>query len=133
MRGQLDARMTGKPSLHLFSSGLLSKWGFNDGDAPDDWLDWCEEQGIDWMALRSWRHHILPELVRRYLLPVLEQDVTLVDIGTNHNPIRAEFIGGTDVTDWWTDNSDGEPALTPESVEIPFGKVLEVAREAPPS
>jgi hypothetical protein len=125
--------VTGEPKLTLFSSGLLSKWGFNDGGAPDDWLDWCEEQGIDWAALRGWRAHVLPELVRRYLVPQITQNVMLVDIGTNHNPIRAQLVDGGDVTDWWYDSSGREPKLAPECVEVPFSKVLEVAREAPPA
>lgn len=122
-----------EPTLRLLSSGLLSKWGFSDGDVPDEWLDWCEERGIDWTALRGWRAYVLPELVRRYLMPALEQKVELVDIGTNHNPIRAGTVDGIDVSDRWYDNSDDEPELDPEYVEIPFGKVLEVAREAPPA
>ena len=122
--------MSGKgASVYLFSSSLLSKWGFNDGDAPCEWLDWIDEQGIDWGTVSHWRDGILPMLVRRYLLPKIEQDVTLVDISTNHNPIRAETVNGVDVTDWWYDTSGNEPKLTPEYVEVPMDEILQIDRE----
>jgi hypothetical protein len=115
------------PTLLLISDGLLSKWGFNDGDAPDDWLDWCEERGIDWFALPSWRDEILPALVRRFLVPALDQDVKLTFISTNHNPIRAETVDGVNVEDRWYDSHDSGPALTPEWVEVEMEQILEVA------
>jgi len=119
----------GSPALLLMSAGLLSKWGFNDGDAPDDWLDWCEERGIDWGALPSWRDDVLPELVRRFLVPVLSQDVKLVFITTIHNPIRAGTVDGVDVEDCWLGRRGGSgQSLTPGSVEVPMEQVLEVAR-----
>jgi hypothetical protein len=124
--------MTSTPTVLLFSAGLLSKWGFGDGDAPDTWLDWCDERGIDYTALRPWRDGILPALVRRYLLPKLNQDVTLVDISTNHNPIRAETVDGVNVEDCWYDSHDSGPDLTPEWVEVTMEQVLEVAREGVP-
>ena len=117
---------TGEPSLRLFSSGLLSKWGFSDGDTPDDWLDYLEDQGIDAGSLRSWRNDVLPALVRRFLVPVLDQHVELVKLGTNHNPIRASKINGRDVEHLWHD--DLPEMLTPEFVEIPFSEVLKIAR-----
>jgi hypothetical protein len=112
----------------LFSQSLLSKWGFNDGDAPDRWFDWCDERGIDWTVVAHWRNGILPVLVRRFLLPAIDQDVTLVKIGTNHNPIRAGTVGGADVSDFWYGDADG-PVLTPEYVEVPFETVLEIAMQ----
>jgi len=116
------------PALLLASKGLLSKWGFNDGDAPGDWLDWCEERGIDWLALPSWREEILPALVCRFLVPVLDQDVTLAFIGTNHNPVRAGTVDGVDTEDRWYDAHDRGPVLTPEWVEVTMEQVLGVTR-----
>jgi hypothetical protein len=115
-----------EPCLRLFSSGLLSKWGFNDGDAPDDWLDYLEDQNIDFRTLRSWRDYVLPALVRRFLVPALDQYVDLVKIKTSHNPIRAEKINGRDVRDLWHDGIDH--LLTPEFTEVPFSEVLKIAR-----
>lgn len=87
--------------LRLHSESLLSKWGFNDGDVPDDAWDYCEANGLN---PENW-HATLIRLVRDYLLPVLEQDVEVVEIGTIHNPIRAKDI-------------DAE--ITPVFVDVPF-------------
>lgn len=124
--------MSDMPAIRLYSRSLLSKWGFNDGDPPEAWLDWCDEEGIDWTTITGWRDRILPALVRRFLLPELEQDVKLTDISTCHNPIRAETVDGADVTGRWYDTSDSDPELTPECVEVPFREVLKIARESSP-
>lgn len=125
------------PKLWLLSSSLLSKWGFDDGDPFDDVEDWWHNQhgtgpmrhcdcgffdlGVDARVL-------LPELVRRFLLPVLDQAVELVDIETSHNPIRASTVDGVDVEGFWYETRPGV-VLTPDAVEVPFSTVVEVARE----
>lgn len=115
--------MSDEPKLMLWSKGLLSKWGFADGDEPDSWLDWCDEQGIDYNAW-DWRT-VLRRLVREHLAPKLTQHVEMVDVETIHNPIRANTVDGVEI-DWYTDQSI---TLTPDHVEIPFSEVLRVARE----
>lgn len=110
------------PTMTLFSSSLLSKWGFNDGDVPELWLDWCEAQGIDYKAFDfPWA-----ALVRKYLVPVIEQDITVVDIETMHNPIRAATVDGVDVTEVWSGRAPG-PILTPDAVDVPMDEVLRLA------
>ena len=112
-------------TLWLYSEDLLSKWGFHDGDEPEAWLDWCDEQGVDYNA-PGWNWHAtLRRLVREYLLPKIDQRVELVDIETIHNPIRANTVDGVEI-DWHRDYPDG--TLTPEFVEVPFSEVLRVAR-----
>ncbi|MFF3857552.1 hypothetical protein [Micromonospora sp. NPDC002575] len=111
-----------EPTLTLFAWGLLSKWGFNDGDDPELWLDYCEARGIDYNALGF----PLAALVRRHLVPVLDQDVTVVDIETCHNPIRADTVDGVDVTDVWYGDAP-KPTLTPEYVDVPMADVLRLA------
>jgi len=109
-------------TLRLHSAGLLSKWGFNDGDAPYDLLDWCDATGTDYPS--SW-HVTLVGLVKDFLLPVLDQDVEVEIIPTSHNPIRASTVDGADVTRFHYLSSDpAEPVLTPESVEVPYEEVL---------
>ncbi|MFI1524943.1 hypothetical protein [Streptomyces griseus] len=110
------------PTLTLFSRDLLSKWGFNDGCDPDDWLDWCDNRGIDHSAFDfPWA-----SIVRQHLVPAIEQDVTVVDIETSHNPIRVETVNGADVREAWYGRAD-EPALTPDHVDVPMGEVLRLA------
>ncbi|MFR0354156.1 hypothetical protein [Streptomyces sediminimaris] len=113
-----------EPHLTLFSSCLLSKWGFNDGNDPDVWLDYCETHGIDYNAL----DFPLAALVRKHLLPALEQTVTVCDIETSHNPIRVEAIDGKDIIDLWHQSmaaTDG--LLTPDHVDVPMADVLRLA------
>ncbi|MFD7978880.1 hypothetical protein [Streptomyces sp. NPDC059071] len=111
-----------EPHLTLFSSSLLSKWGFNDGDEPSDWLDYCEGKGIDYTALPF---PLIP-LVRIHLLPRIDQDVSLVEVETIHNPIRVETVEGVDVTEVWFGRAP-EPTLTPDHVNVPMTEVLRLA------
>jgi hypothetical protein len=109
-------------SLTLISDGLLSRWGFNDGDVPDAYLDWCDANEHpypdDWNT-------VLRTLVRTRLVPALDQRVELTDIETAHNPIRAVRVEGQDVTGCWSD-STARLTLTPECVEIPYADVLAI-------
>lgn len=113
-----------EPCVTLFSRSLLSKWGFNDGDTPAEWCDYCDDRGIDWSQLEF----PLVDLVRRYLLPVIEQVITVVEIETSHNPIRVETVDGVDVTEAWYGRAP-EPTLTPEYVDVPWAEVVRLARE----
>jgi hypothetical protein len=112
-----------EPHVTLFSAGLLSKWGFNDGDDPDAWLDWCEAQGIDYNRL----DYPLAALVRQHLVPAIEQPVTVVDIETCHNPIRIDTLHGVDVVDYWRDSRRADFLLTPDHIDVPMTEVLRIA------
>jgi hypothetical protein len=110
-------------SLHLPSWGLLSKFGFSDGDMPDDLCDWLEDRlGIEHARDMPW-HTVLEALVREQLLPVIDQTVEVVSIETIHNPIRAVTVDGVDVTDFWY-GDPGQPTLTPEGVTVSYETVL---------
>jgi hypothetical protein len=102
----------------LFSDGLLSKWGFNGGDAPDDFIDWLEAGGysprIDW-------HPVLVKIVKDFLVPALDQDVDVYTCETCHNPVRAETVNWREV--------DADAELSPEFIEVPFAVVLGAALE----
>jgi hypothetical protein len=114
----------------LWTSGLLSKWGFNDGDMPDDVIDAWDEanSGSPWVRV-DW-HPILCRLVRERVLPALDQFVELVEIGTSHNPIRAQSVDGQDAERWWYKVSADEPELTPDVVMVPMPDVLAMIRES---
>ncbi|MFI2358159.1 hypothetical protein OG582_11915 [Streptomyces anulatus] len=111
-----------EPTLTLFSADLLSKWGFNDGDSPGSWLDWCDNRGVDYnMFDFPWA-----AIVRKHLVPAIEQDVTVVDVETIHNPIRVKTVNGVDVTQAWSGKA-AAPALTPEYVDVPMAEALRLA------
>lgn len=129
--------MDDPPPLWLFSQGLLSKWGFGDGDVMFDYIYDLEDRGvIDVMNVDE--HAVLRGLVRRYLLPELRQhhEIELIDIETNHNPIRALHVDGIDVTDLWYEPSQQDVTLHPDSVTVPLDAVLEeierCSRPTPP-
>lgn len=111
-------------TVTLFSADLLSKWGFNDGGDPNEWWDYCEANGADPGAL----DFPLVEMVQRYLIPRLDQTVTVAIIETSHNPIRVETINGVDVREQWYGRGE-RATLTPEYVEVPLSEALKIARE----
>jgi hypothetical protein len=118
--------MTDEPGFWLISAGLLSKWGFDDGSLPDGYLDWLDDQGLDYPDDDT---EILRTLVRTRLVPALDQRVELVEIETSHNPIRATTVDGVDVEECWYGRQE-EPTLTPDAVFVPYRDVHAVAERA---
>lgn len=113
--------------LVLTSEGLLSKWGFNDGDEPDALLDLLDATGRTdpdgWLPGKVW-HRVLCRLVREHLIPRLDQRVELVVLDTGHNPVRARSVNGVDVTHLWHRSKEPGPTLTPDSVRVPIETVM---------
>lgn len=108
-------------TVHLLTESLLSKWGFHDGDQLD-WL-WSHNRGYD-------RHAVLIECVKRKMLPALKQKVEICEIGSIHNPVRAEFVDGVDVSDLWYDSDAKlDPPLSPEFVILTGKEIVEIAEE----
>lgn len=108
-------------TVTLFADGLLSKWGFSDGDL----LDWLYEFGV------HDKHAALCAVVRQKLLPALAQKVEVEEIGTCHNPIRARTVDGVYVTNLWYDAANEKKLLTPDSVTVTCAEVLAIARSLP--
>lgn len=127
--------MTG--TLILVSASLLSKWGFDDGDPFEAFTDWYHDQHSDGpmrhcncksLDLGVSDHDLLRLLVRRHLVPALDQRVELVDIETSHNPVRATKVDGVDVEECWYGRAP-TPTLTPDAVEIAYEDVLKAIEE----
>lgn len=113
--------------MRFYTSGLLSKWGFKDGDILDDLL-W--DSGLcgtgklgDDSELQE--HDVLTKIIQDYVLPKITDDVKTCRIMTIHNPIRAEFVNGVSVE--WT-NSKQEIKINPEFVEVPDELIIQVAK-----
>ena len=105
-------------TVQLNSASLLSKWGFGDGDD----LNWLFEFGdFD-------KHATLVELVRRKLLPILDQKVEIEVINTCHNPCRARTVDGENVTKWHYELNP-PIKLTPKWVIVSGADVLNLAQE----
>ena len=99
----------------FFSDGLLSKFGFCDGDQ----LDWLYEHGsFD-------KHLVLTTAVKKWVLPRLNQKVDVEIIGTIHNPIRANCVDGVPYN-WAIDSGIH---LSPEFIVVPREEILALARE----
>jgi hypothetical protein len=93
--------------IRLDGGGLLSKWGFSDGDLMIDWA-WDNLQVEDAERVSDQHHDLLIDLVRERLVPMLaEWDVVVVEIPTLHNPIRARKIDGAEVD--WSDPDFSHP------------------------
>lgn len=128
------------PKLMFFTRGLLSKWGFDDGDPFDDVEEWWHNQhgtgpmrhcDCGFFDLGVDARELLCVLVRRLVLPVLDQRVQVVEIETSHNPIRAEVVDGVPLPEdaWYRVHGPEVPKLTPDCVEIPYSVIVEVAAE----
>lgn len=118
-----------QPTLTLYADGLCSKFGFNDGDWPEDLLEYWVETGVDLSGV-EW-HEALRKLVRIHLIPAMEaagHTVEVYNIETVHNPIRARMIDGVEY--------DGRRApsggLSPESVTVPYAAIAAACGIAPP-
>jgi hypothetical protein len=79
-------------ALTLFSSSLLSKFAFWDGDQLFDWKKHHIKPGKELTG-----YDLLVSAVTAYLLPALKQRVAIETFDTMHNPIRAIRIDGTAV------------------------------------
>ncbi len=94
----------------LYSWCLLSKWGFNDGDLFDEY---------------DLNHNFLCAVVKRKLIPKLEQKVEIISMETIHNPIRAKTVDGVDVTKFWYDDTNSI-GLSPKEVIVTAKELEEI-------
>jgi len=102
--------------MRFYTEGLLSKFGFDDGDQLDLLLSVGDVE----------EHHVLVEVVRQYVVPALHQSVTLQVVPTHHNPVRAATVNGDRVNIFRAEEV-GRIKLTPEFVDVPDGYILAIA------
>lgn len=117
--------------ITLFSSSLFSKFGFYDGDTPEQVYEWLESDAPELLEDygRTWRWRpVLVELVENHLLPWLGTDVETYRIETNHNPIRARSVNGVEVVDLEDDREEVINSLAVASVEVNKVIVLNTIR-----
>lgn len=116
--------MSGR-NLLLDAESLMSKWGFDDGSALDDW--WGDVYDT---APRFNTDDVLHALVVAHLVPALRaagHEVELIRIETSHNPVRADTLDGQ-LVDHYSNARRLEPpvwvALSPEQVADTVRKVI---------
>lgn len=119
--------------FYLDANSLLSKWGFGDGDALDDW--WWDQ--FD-MAPDVDTHELLYSLIVAHLVPALRDrgyEVELERIDTIHNPVRARTLNGIEVDHYSLGDSRIDPpvwvTVSPEQVEAIVGKTIMRRTEGP--
>ena len=122
------------PTVSVFTVGLLSKWGFSDGDVLDGVL-WDHGYGLAWKHEPDdhegldFDHRVLVRVVQEFVLPQIEQNVEVYTVGTIHNPIRAAAVDGVEVDA----TAASTLALTPDYVNVPLSEVLRIAAEEAPA
>ncbi len=104
--------------LILDADGLLSKWGYCDGDIVIEWWDEQFDGEIPQDLLDHVDHHaVLSDLVRTHLVPVIIEaghTIEVYDIQSIHNPIRARILDGVEV----------EPSLANRQIFPPLSVML---------
>ena len=106
-------------AVEVPTDGLLSKWGFDDGDLFDDVVTQWEHA----TGRAGDRHQVLVAAVRRWVLPVLRQRVEEEVVTTIHNPIRAVKVDGVPVGGALWDPDQTEFSLSPRFVRVPLSTV----------
>lgn len=104
--------------MRIYTSGLLSKWGFGDGDLLWDFL---YDHGI-----KVDDEPVLVRVVREHVLPAIDQQVDVYEVCTIHNPLRARAVDGVE---WDSYTADTDGVLTPEYVDVPDDVIIAIARE----
>lgn len=113
--------------LVLPTASLFSKWGFNDGDEPDGFLDWAEEHGHSATVRAVAWHDVLALVVTERLAPALDAQLELTVIKTIHNPVRATRCNGESVEHCWYGEMPA-PEVRPDSVTVSYEEILEYVR-----
>lgn len=102
-------------TIEFYPDGLLSKFGFGDGDML---VELMEEH-----HLQVDRSELLAAVVERLVVPRLDQRVETYTLASMHNPIRARTVDG--------EAADIHSDLTPEFIEVPIGQIIAVAGTLP--
>ncbi|MFK4760315.1 hypothetical protein ACI3KS_05205 [Microbacterium sp. ZW T5_45] len=114
--------MSTQPTFTLDAEGLLSKWGFGDGDALDDWWwdNFDEEPPFN-------DHDMLHALVVTYLVPAIcdaAREVEVFRLETIHNPVRARTLDRVEVDHYSTQDRRIDPPIT---VAVTKQQILDLA------
>lgn len=115
-----------EPIFTLDADGLLSKWGFGDGDALSDWWwdNFDEDTPFD-------DREVLHALVLAFLVPAIHdaaREVEIVHVETIHNPVRADTLDGHQVNHYSQSPVSLDP---PIAVQVTRAQIEAVAAALP--
>lgn len=108
--------MTDNKIIRFYTSGLLSKWGFKDGDILSEECDSI-------LFGKDSEHKLLDLIVREKILPALKHEVTYIFVETNHNPCRVQTVDGI-LVDWYSE--EYHPLLTPAYIELTEQEIIDL-------
>jgi hypothetical protein len=110
--------------ITFFPSCLLSKWGFSDGDLLSDVMFDIRDVYPELTAALS-DHDVLVACVQKWVIPeVAHYGITVEQIGTSHNPIRASRLGGLDATSCWYPALDDTPLDDAPPITVTVGEIV---------
>ncbi len=109
----------------IFTNGLLSKWGFNDG-SPWESASGAVQDAIFERLTYEQQIALFTDVLKKHVLPKLDQKVEEMAIGMGHNNWRARIIDGRDVHELWCETSRTEDFLSPASIEVPDAVILDM-------
>jgi hypothetical protein len=119
--------------MQFCTGDFLRRWGFGDGDMLDALL-WDNVPGAsDADVDIDFEHEVLCEVLKKHVVPKVENKLTLYRIGTLHNPLRASAVDGRELNKL----NGGEleeirARIRPTVVEVPDQVIIEIAREMLP-
>lgn len=116
-------------SLVLDAESLMSKWGFDDGDALDEW--WWDRFNTS-PGFKT--DELLYALVLAYLMPAVRaagHEIELVRIETVHNPVQARSLDDAEVDYYGVECHFNPPVRVSVSVDQVLDMVTKIVRTRP--
>ena len=108
--------------MRFHTADLLSKWGFDDGDLIDNFLE-SHNFPIDIIDTSPLWERIFTQLV----LPEIENDLTFEWTPSMHNGARAKTVDGNVIDH--TAEKHPDVHVRPEYVDVPDHRILQWANE----
>ena len=135
-------KTTKKPKLRINSWGLLSKWGFNDGDLIEDWvtenfyiydsesnkeIHLIDEKLFDSIVESS--SELLNLIIYKFLIPEIKKHHKIeIKRFLSHNSLRIRVLDGKSI-DWYEVSNSKYSMINPRDIEIPNKKVLKFCKK----
>ena len=104
-----------KTAIQFETSSLYRADGFESGDLLKKYFPHLSASDL---------RDVLSDVVLRYVVPQLDQQVSIMVIPSARNPVRVTHVGTESVV-WHTANAGVGPAITPAVVSVDIAQVRE--------